>query len=73
MIRQHAAALSLILLGFAVALRAPGAQAIQAPVYPNYSTVFTSGELSYPCIRIPAILLGGDNQTLLAFAEVGCY
>ncbi|EDQ86314.1 uncharacterized protein MONBRDRAFT_28502 [Monosiga brevicollis MX1] len=31
--------------------------------------VFTPGELGYPCIRIPSILLAGDNRTLLAFAE----
>jgi sialidase-1 len=31
--------------------------------------VFTPGELDYPCIRIPSLLLVNDN-TLLAFAEV---
>ena len=37
------------------------------PVY--VSEVFVPGELGYPCIRIPSIILGGDNSTLLAFAE----
>jgi hypothetical protein len=36
----------------------------------TFVDVFTPGELGYPCIRIPSILLAGDNRTLLAFAEV---
>ena len=36
----------------------------------TFVNVFTPGELGYPCIRIPSILIGGDNKTLLAFAEV---
>ena len=40
--------------------------------------VFISGEAGYPCIRIPSVLLVGD-EALLAFAEArkwtgdGCY
>jgi len=37
------------------------------PVY--VAEVFVPGELGYPCIRIPSVILGGDNRTLLAFAE----
>ena len=33
------------------------------------SEVFVPGELGYPCIRIPSIILAGDNSTMLAFAE----
>lgn len=36
----------------------------------TFVDVFTPGELGYPCIRIPSILLAGDNTTLFAFAEV---
>eukprot|EP00054_Salpingoeca_dolichothecata_P015800 m.91606 g.91606 ORF g.91606 m.91606 type:complete len:447 (-) comp21663_c0_seq5:367-1707(-) len=35
----------------------------------TFVNVFTPGEGGYPCIRIPAILLAGDNKTLLAYAE----
>jgi hypothetical protein len=31
----------------------------------TFVDVFTPGELGYPCIRIPSILLAGDNRTLL--------
>lgn len=40
------------------------------PLLPPHTVeVFTPGELGYPCIRIPSILLSGDGLTLNAFAE----
>jgi hypothetical protein len=38
-------------------------------IYSNATEVFTPGEGGYPCIRIPSIILAGDNRTLNAFAE----
>lgn len=44
--------------------------ATDSPLVAEYVPVFTPGEMGYPCIRIPSILLGPGGVTLHAFAEV---